>query len=143
MAKKLTQFQDFNFKLAVIEVLMYELAVLTPAFSVYDFAASYTGRRIDIEEDGYDVIPEVRQYFEDLEISADLLSQVEEINQDGGDLIYHQFYPFWDGEDDQFTITSTADLALLPNLRRITLFYDEQEELAAQFRAKGIDADYL
>jgi hypothetical protein len=68
---------------------------------------------------------------------------VEEINQDGGDLIYHQLYPFWDGEDDQFTITSTADLALLPNLRRITLFYDEQEELAAQFIAKGIDADYL
>ena len=122
---------------------MYEEEVLGPRFSVHDFVASYTGRRIDIEKEGYAIIPEVRQYFEELEIPDELLNQVEEINQDGGDLIYHQLYPFWDGEDDLFNITSTADLALLPNLRRITLFYDEQEELAAEFIAKGIDADYL
>jgi len=143
MAHNLIQFKDFNFKLAVIEVLMYEEEVLGPRFSVHDFAASYTGRRIDIEEEGYAIIPEVRQYFEELEIPEELLRQVEEISQDGGDFIYHQLYPFWDGEDDCFAITSTADLALLPNLRKITLFYDEQEALAAQFMAKGIDADYL
>jgi hypothetical protein len=143
VARNITQFKDFNFKLAVIEVLMYEEEVLGPRFSVHDFVASYTGRRIDIEKEGYAIIPEVWQYLEELEIPGELLSQVEEINQDGGDFIYHQLHPFWDGEDDQFTITSTDDLALLPNLRKITLFYDEQEELAAKFIAKGIDADYV
>jgi hypothetical protein len=54
------QFKDFNFKLAVIEVLMYEEEVLEPRFSLHDFAASYTGRRIDIEKEGYAIIPEVR-----------------------------------------------------------------------------------
>ena len=47
------------------------------------------------------------------------------------------------GGDDCFTITLTADLALLPNLRKITLFYDKQEALAAQFITKGIDAEYV
>jgi len=78
-----------------------------------------------------------------LEIPEELLRRVEKIGQDGGDSIYHQLYPFRDGEDDCFTITSTADLALLPNLRKITLFYDKQEALAAQFIAKGIDAEYV
>jgi hypothetical protein len=127
MSNTISQFKDFNFKLAVIEVLMYEEAVLLPQFSVHDFVAGYSGRRIDVEAEGYDIIPEVQQYFEKLVIPADLLSQVEEISQNGGDIIYHQLFPFWDGEDDRFNITSTEDLALLPNLRKITLFYDEQE----------------
>jgi hypothetical protein len=143
MSNTISQFKYFNFKLAVIEVLMYEAAVLVPQFSVHDFVAGYSGRRIDVEAEGYGIIPEVQQYFEELVISADLLSQVEEISQDGGDIIYHQLFPFWDGEDDRFNITSTEDLTLLPNLRKITLFYDEYEELAARFIAQGIEADYL
>ncbi|UOQ70754.1 DUF6892 domain-containing protein [Hymenobacter cellulosilyticus] len=139
---KPTQFQDFNFKLAVIQVLMYEQELLQPAFSLRAFAKTYQGRRIDIEKDGYDIIPEVRDYFLALEIPAALLTQVEEIYQDGGDDIYHHLYPFWDGEDETFTITSTADLALLPNLRKMTLFYDDREEMIAQFQAQGIETDY-
>jgi len=56
--------------------------------------------RIDIEEEGYDIIPEVRACFEQLEIPAELLPLIQEISMDGGDEIYVQLYPFWDGEDE-------------------------------------------
>ena len=82
------QFKDFNFKLAVIERLMYQRDLLTPRFDVYDFAAAYTARQIDIEEEGYDIIPEVQAYFEQLDIPAELLPLIEEIDMDGGDTIY-------------------------------------------------------
>jgi hypothetical protein len=136
------QFKDFNFKLAVIERLMYEQGVLTPRFDVCDFVAAYTERQIDIEKEGYDIIPEVRAYFEQLEIPAELLPRIEEIDQDGGN-IYLQICPFWDGEDDLFNIQSAEDAALLPNLKSVTLFYDEDERILEEFRQRGIAAQWV
>ena len=137
------QFKDFNFKLAVIERLMYEQGVLTPRFDVYDFVAAYTERQIDIEEEGYEIIPEVRAYFEQLAIPAELLSGIAEIYQDGGDNIYLQLCPFWDGEDDIFNIQSAEDAALLPNLKAVTLFYDSNPRILEEFRQRGIAAEWL
>ena len=139
------QFKDFNFKLAVIERLMYEQGVLTPRFNVYEFVKRYTARRIDIEEEGYDIIPEVRAYFEQLEIPAELLPLIQEINMDGGDEIYGQLYPFWDGEDEIFAIRSAEDAALLPNLKSVTLFYiyPGDERILEEFRQRGIAAQWL
>ncbi len=137
------EFEDFNFKLAVIQRLMYEQGVLKPRFDVYDFVAGYAARDIDIEEEGYDVIPEVRQYFEALEIPVDVLHHITEIDQDGGDDIYGQLYPFWDGEDDVFNIQSAEDAAWLPNLESVTLFYDDDERILEEFRRRGIAAEWL
>ncbi len=137
------QFKDFNFKLAVIERLMYQQGVLTPRFDVYDFVAAYTARQIDIEEEGYDIIPEVRTYFEQLEIPAELLPRIEEIDMDGGDEIYAQLCPFWDGEDDIFNIQSAEDAALLPNLKSVTLLYDNDPYILEEFRQRGIAAKWL
>lgn len=137
------QFQDFNFKLAVIERLMYEQGVLKPPFDVYEFVEGYAGRKIDIEEEGYEIIPEVRAYFEQLEIPAELLPLIEEINMDGGDIIYGQLYPFWDGEDDVFNIQSAEDAALLPNLTSVTLFYDQDRRILEEFQRRGIAAQWL
>lgn len=139
----IVHFKDFNFKLAVIQKLMYERDVLTPRFDVYEFAEEYTARRIDIDEEGYDVIPEVRWHFEALEIPADTLLGIETLDQDGGDEIYMQLYPFWDGEDDVFNIRSAEDAALLPDLRSVTLFYDEDGGILEAFRRQGIAAQWL
>lgn len=136
-------FKDFNFKLAVIQILMYEKELLKPKFDLYEFVKNHKERLIDIEEEGYEIIPEIKKYFENLEISPDLLSQIEEIYQDGGNEIYLQVVRFWDGEDDLFNITATDDLKLLPNLKKITLFYDDDEIMVDTFIDKGIDAEYL
>ena len=136
------RFEDFNFKLAVIQILMYEQNVLVPRFDVYEFVKGHTARQIDIEEEGYDIIPEVRRYFEQLEIPSETLRLIEEIDQDGGG-IYMQLYPFWDGEDDIFNIQSVDDAALLPNLKSVTLFYDEDERILEEFKQRGITAEWL
>ena len=74
------KFKDFNFKLAVIQRLMYEQNVLTPRFDVYEFVKGYTARHIDVEKEGYAVIPEVRRYFEQLEVPAEALPLIQEID---------------------------------------------------------------
>ena len=49
----------------------------------------------------------------------------------------------WDGEDDLFNITSTADCALLPNLKSVILLYDDDEIMVGEFEKLGIEAEYL
>jgi hypothetical protein len=138
-----SDFKDLNFKLAVIQVLMYEKELLHPKFDLNSFVEGYSERNINTEKEGYEIIPEVKKYFEELEIPAELLSEVDYIYQDGGNEIYLQIIPFWSGEDDVFNITSSDDLVFLPNLKKITLFFDDAQKMVAEFKAKGIEAQYL
>lgn len=137
------KFKDFNFKLAVVQALMYDKELLKPKFNLRDFVDNYKEREIDTEEEGYEIIPEVKKYFETLEIPAELLHLVDTLYQDGGDEIYMQLSPFWGGEDERFNITSTDDLNLLPNLKKVTLFYDDEEKMVDEFAEKGIESEYL
>ena len=136
-------FQDINFKLCVIQELMYNQGLLEPPFDIYEFAESYTGRKIDINKEGYNIIPEALEYFEKIEIPQKLLTKVSEIYQDGGDDIYMQICPFWSGEDDRFNIKTTEDISLLPNLKKMTIFYGNDKTILDKLKAKNIDAEYL
>ena len=137
-------FKDFNFKLAVIQVLMYEKELITPAFDVHEFAARFKEREIDVDEEGYEIIPEVKAYFEGLEIDQQHAAAITEIYQDGGNDIYMNMIPFWSGETDDFNIQSFDDVVYFPHLRKITLFYDERlEEIKATLRIMGIEVDPL
>jgi hypothetical protein len=136
-------FHDINFKLCAIQALMYEKKLLTPKFDVYKFVKSHKDGDIDINEEGYDVIPEVLEYFRKLEIPTELLTTITEIYQDGGNDIYMQISPFWDGEDDRFNITQTNDLSLFPNLTKMTIFHGENTTILERLKAKNIDVDYL
>ncbi|RSN37411.1 hypothetical protein DMC61_01835 [Amycolatopsis sp. WAC 04169] len=117
-------FRDFNFKLLVIDKLMYQDKLIEPRFQIADVlhAKGATGDLWEYlcEQDLLNtVLDEARQYFTDLELTPDQLATVDELVTDGGLDIYHQCSPFWDGEDDLFDLTSLDDLALLPNLRVI------------------------
>ncbi len=136
------EFKDLNFKLAVIEVLMYEKKIIKPAVDAFEFAKNYSYRKIDIDEEGYQIIPEILEYFDNLKIQASQAELVEEIYQDGGNNIYMTISPFWDGEDDSFNINSAEDVALLPNLKKVTLFGGDGS-LAREFRSKGVEVDWL
>lgn|GEM_PF-2515706 len=133
---QVAKFSDFNFKLAVIQELMFEQETLSPQFDIYSFVKVFEGREIDIEEEGYDVIPEVKAWFEALPISLSKLKKITKIRQDGGDDIFAQIYPFWDGECDTFDITSAEDIKLLPNLKEVTLIADES--LRSAVEAQGV-----
>lgn len=117
-------FKDFNFKLLVVEELMYNSAKLTPRFDIADVLEEQGLGRDPWEyayENGwaYKVLPQAREYFEALEIRDWLLAGVQELNVDGGLEVYGECCPVWDGEDDLFDVRSMDDLDLLPNLRRV------------------------
>lgn len=125
--KPKVKFNDLNFKLLVIEELMYNKNLLTPKFDLSQFIAEYHQREIDKEQEGYEVIPEVLAYFKGLDIPEDLLAKVTSLTQDcgvdGGAEIYSQIWPFWDPGcgDEVLKISNKAskDLPLLPNLKQV------------------------
>src|SRR5687768_15016945 len=100
MAKP-AKFKDLIFKLAVLEQLMYRKKLL-PAFDVKAFIQE-RGTKVSTKYD-YKPVPGVLKYFRDYEIPAELLEQVEELDQ-GYHKIYHNIIPYWDGEGDEFNIT--------------------------------------
>ncbi|MFG3528576.1 DUF6892 domain-containing protein [Streptomyces sp. NPDC047917] len=117
-------FRDFNFKLLVIEQLMYEDEKLTPAFSIDEClrAKGITDPQLYAFDNdlAYTVLDEARAHFEALEISEELLATVDTLVLDGGLQVYYECSPVWDGEDELFDVESLDDLDLLPNLRRVT-----------------------
>ncbi|QNE77216.1 hypothetical protein F0344_23730 [Streptomyces finlayi] len=120
----MTVFRDFNFKLLVVEKLMYWDETLTPAFSLRDHMRTHGVDDLDayVEDKdlAYTVLDEPRAYFQALEIPAELLATVEELTSDGGHQVFHECAPVWDGEDDLFDVHSLDDLDLLPNLKLFT-----------------------
>lgn len=136
------QFKDLNFKLLVIQELMYDQKKLLPRFDVNEYVRLHTEREIMLEEEGYAVIPEVLAYFKGLLIPPSLLADVEELAFDGSSEVYHQVFPYWDGECDTFDVHSIEDVALVPNLKRMSCmpsaFIDRFE---VELREKSIEAD--
>lgn len=140
-------FKDFNFKLVVIDALMYRRDLLTPAF---DLDTRMRERGIDIpavyvlENDIDDeVLDESRTFFEELEIGDELLAEVETLCFDAGQEVYRHCAPAWGGEDDLFDVHSLDDLALLPNLKRVTAVDDGTLVAPGKretFAARGIEA---
>lgn len=137
-------FSDFNFKLLVIDELMYKQKVLEPVFNYRDFTDFYTQRKIDIEKEGYEIIPEIATYFKGLPIPKKFATLIEKLTQNGN-IIYFEIFPFWDGDDDTFDIKSAEDAVHFPNLKKITIFPNEtmDETVINQFLEKGIHAEFL
>mgnify|MGYP003617710349 CR=1 FL=1 len=136
------EFTDFNFKLAIIEELMYGKELLKPKFDVYEFVELFDKRIIDVDEEGCEPIPEVVDYFKKLEIDKKLAEQITEIYQDGGNEIYMNVAPQWEGEDDMFNIKSYEDLKHFPNLKKMTLF-ETDPKILEELRLKRIDIEIL
>jgi Leucine-rich repeat (LRR) protein len=130
-------FTDFNFKLLVIQSLMYDQSLLLPKFDVWEFAANYPGRKIDIDEEGMDMIPEVKACFEQLEIPTILLDEIEVLN--GGMDVYHELSPLWGGEDDFYDVQSAKDAKLLPNLKQIRFDGPVNKKVVSQLEKLGIE----
>lgn len=138
-------FTSFNFKLAVMEVLMYEKGLLAPKLDAHEFAREYRRRKIDIDAEGYEPIPEIRKWLEQYPVPARLARSVTEIEMDGGSEIYTQLCPFWDGEDGAFdlnTITE-AELRQFSNLKHITLMSSKPEQVLPVLERCGIKVDLL
>lgn len=140
--EELIEFSDFGFKLSVVQELMYNKELLEPKFDLYEFVEWYDKRKIDIEEEGYEPIPEVTQYFRDLPIPKKYASEITEIYQDGGNDIYMQLLRFGQGWEDYWDIEYTDDLKQFPNLKKVVLCY-AKENVIDELNNMGINAEWL
>ncbi|ULJ74180.1 DUF6892 domain-containing protein [Rhizobium gallicum] len=75
------------------------------------------GRAVDLEDEGYEIIPEAQDYLERYPLTDELLAAVEEIEFDGGETAYRFAWYFWDGEDDVFDVKDLSGIELCRNLR--------------------------
>jgi len=135
-------FVDFGFKLSIIEELMYMKGLMKPVFDLYEFADWYKARDIDIDEEGYEPIAEVTQYFKDLPIPKRLASEITDFYQDGGNDIYMNLCPFSGGAVEYWDIKTAIDAKQFPNLKKVTLCY-ATDEAYKEFEQMGIEAEWL
>ncbi|MFC3681598.1 leucine-rich repeat domain-containing protein [Bacterioplanoides pacificum] len=140
-SRQISDFADFGFKLMVVQQLMYDEKLITPAFDIYDFVQQPENAHIDPEGDeAYQVLAEVKTWFEQLAIPEYLLQQISELHADAGDEIYSQLCPQWNGYDDYFAVNSCADKRLLPQLKKIISPF-LTEACIAEAQSLGIEAD--
>lgn len=140
--EEVIEFTDFGFKVSIIQELMYRKELLKPKFDLHEFADWYDKRDIDLEEEGYDPIPEVTQYFKDLPIPKRFAKEVTEIYQDGGNDIYMQLIRFNEGYEDNWDIENAEDAKQFPNLKKAILCYAKPNVLN-DLQAMGIDAEWI
>jgi len=131
---KMSIFEDFNFKLVVIEALLDKeptfqdkLETLIEKYSEnYEW---YTGAG---------PIKEMLQFFSELHIEEKDLDKITELCFDGGNEIYHYIKPDWDGEDSFFDIQSIDGFEYLKNLKSIVYISMLDEELLKPMKEHGI-----
>ena len=93
--EELLHFDNINFKLTIIQVLMYDLEVLKPVFNIFDFAEEFS--ELDIDTESMEIIQPALDHFEKLQIPKEYAQHVQEIYMDGGNEIYLNLIPQWDG----------------------------------------------
>ncbi|WP_046173604.1 DUF6892 domain-containing protein [Domibacillus indicus] len=128
-------FQDFNFKLVVIEALLDK----EPLFleELIELKNKYTSCFEWYAGNG--PIEEIRDYLEEVTLEKRDLDKVESLCFDGGNDIYHILKPDWDGEDSLFDVTSVEGFQNLPNLKEVDYVSMCYPEVLEPFKQAGID----
>ena len=141
--EEVLHFDNINFKLAIIQVLMYDLEVLKPVFNIFDFAEEFSD--LDIDTESMEIIQPALDYFEKLQIPKEYAQHVQEIDMDGGNEIYMNLIPQWDAEDETFDLNevSEGELKQFPNLEEATIMSSNFEKVKAVFEESGIAVDLL
>ena len=141
--EELLYFENITFKLAIIQVLMYDLEVLKPVFNIFDFAEESSELNIDTES--MEIIQPALEYMMNLPIPKKYAEQVQEIYMDGGNEIYMNLIPQWDGEDDSFDLNevSLKELQQFPNLKQATIISSNFEHVKKTFDKQGVQVKVL
>lgn len=128
-------FEDYNFKLVVIETLLDKKS------SFNDELEILKKKYCDTFEIGEDESPikEIAEYFETLKLEDKDLDQVTELCFDGGNEIYFYICPDWDGEDDFFDISSIEGYRNLKNLKSVEYISMLDEDILEPMKDSGIE----
>ncbi len=129
-------FEDFGFKLVVINSLLEEETSFSDELG--EMKEKYVDDFDETDADGYECIPEMVQFFENLTLTKEDLALVTELAFDGGEEIYFLLMPYWDGESDEFEVKSFRGFEQLPNLKKVDYTSMCDEELMEVFTGAGI-----
>lgn len=110
-------FKDPNLKLAVMSELLdrHLLDLGTPR----ELASFVLGRPVDLDADGYEMLPAARDYLVRYPLSQELLDAVDTLTFDGGSSIYNFAWYFWGGETHHFDIVSLEGIEACRNLEAV------------------------
>lgn len=135
-------FDNFNFKLAVINELMYEQELLKPYFDIYDYM-KFKKANWNLETDKN--VRGAVNFFKELQIPIEFADKISKIVMDGGDEIYQNIAPLWDGEDNRFDIDklTEAEIKQFPNLKEMVLMTAKIETLKKRCEPLGIEVSLL
>lgn len=137
-------FDTFNFKLAVVNELMYNREVLKPYFDIYDYMA-FKKANWNLETDKN--VRAAVNFFKELPVPARLADLVTEINMDGSDDIYMQIAPEWDGSDGRFDFykLTESELKQFKNLKKMQIFGNSNDvaKLKKMCAPLGIEVEPL
>ena len=141
--EEVLHFDNITFKLAIIQVLMYDLEVLKPVFNIFDFTEEASELNIDTES--MEIIQPALDYMINLPIPKKYAEQVKEIYMDGGNEIYMNLIPQWDGEDETFDLNevSLKELEQFPNLKQATIISSNFEHVKKTFDKQGVQVKVL
>lgn len=135
MIDKTQMFKDFNFKLAVIN----ELLDKHPSFEEeLETLKSEYCNSYEWYSDEPEPIPELLEYFSQLQLTNQDLDKITEICFDGGNEIYFILQPDWDGESAVFDFDDISGIENLKNLKTITYISMCQEEILTPLKSKGV-----
>lgn len=131
-------FDNFMFKLAVINELMYEHKLI-PTFDIYEL----------LKKEGVNPEDEFRyhgplllalRYFKELAISTEIAQSLSSMSLDAGGELYAQIDLEWNGENSQFDITeiSEQELSAFANLKQVEVVSLASDKATRMLRKQGI-----
>ena len=100
---------------------------------------------MDIDTESMEIIQPALDHFEKLQIPKEYAQHVQEIYMDGGNEIYMNLIPQWDGEDDSFDLNevSLKELQQFPNLKQATIISSNFEHVKETFDKQGVQVKLL
>lgn len=131
---KMGIFEDFNFKLVVIDALLDK----SPSFEeeLEALAEEYTENYEWYTDAG--PIEGILKFFAELNIEKTDLDKITELCFDGGNEIYGYIQPDWYGEDCFFDVKSVKGFEYIKNLKSVELISMVDEEVLEPMKKHGI-----
>lgn len=131
---KMGIFEDFNFKLAVVEALLNKDPAFKPELN--EMINRYTNHYKWYTNSG--PIEEMLEFFSELFILKQDLDKVTKICFDGRNEIYTYIHPDWDGENNFFDISSVKGFEYLPSLESVERISMVSEDTLRPMIANGV-----
>ena len=141
MVDKSGMFEDFRFKLVVLESLLGKNVSFVDEFK--EFTEKLEEKYDDyVFEIGNFINPVIiLKFLENVELTEEDLEKVDEICIGGGLEIYGILCPNWDGEDELFEMKNIKGFEKLKNLKKVIFISCCDEELLDEFRESGIEVE--